>query len=257
MNILVVDDSRVWSDAWADILSRKLGVAVHCVATEYDAMRAIDDAPFDAVVSGYYFSGDSPDDGFARIMSAIRRKANPTPVIFVAGHVRPQDSFAAAKLGAFDFVVLDKQADPTGLVNAVRSALELRRIPRLFISYSSRDRTFASTLAAKLIEHGWQVWYDQWEINVGDSLISKIEQGILGSSYFVVVLSETSVASRWVREELEAAMLRTLNGENVLILPVRIDACPVPAFLRSKKYADFRDGFEHGLDQIIKAVAVH
>jgi predicted nucleotide-binding protein len=72
----------------------------------------------------------------------------------------------------------------------------------VFISYSSKDRDFAERLAADLRASGVGVWFDQWEIKVGDSITKKINDGIHDNDYLAVVLSPDSVASDWVRKEL-------------------------------------------------------
>ncbi|MDX2179888.1 MAG: toll/interleukin-1 receptor domain-containing protein [Bryobacteraceae bacterium] len=40
----------------------------------------------------------------------------------------------------------------------------------LFVSYSHTDRDFANKLAMQLVKHKANVWIDQWELRVGDSL---------------------------------------------------------------------------------------
>jgi predicted nucleotide-binding protein len=72
----------------------------------------------------------------------------------------------------------------------------------VFISYSNKDRDFAEKLAADLRASGVGVWFDQWEIKVGDSITQKINDGIHDNDYLAVVLSPDSVASPWVRKEL-------------------------------------------------------
>jgi len=72
----------------------------------------------------------------------------------------------------------------------------------VFISYSNKDRDFAERLATDLRASGAGVWFDQWEIKVGDSITQKINDGIHDNDYLAVVLSPDSVASPWVRKEL-------------------------------------------------------
>jgi predicted nucleotide-binding protein len=74
----------------------------------------------------------------------------------------------------------------------------------VFISYSSKDRDFAERLAADLRASGVGVWFDQWEIKVGDSITQKINDGIHDNDYLAVVLSPDSVASDWVRKSFPA-----------------------------------------------------
>jgi hypothetical protein len=88
---------------------------------------------------------------------------------------------------------------------------------------------------------GLKVWLDDAEIRVGDSLIQKIESGILEARYLVAVLSAASVQSRWCQEELRMALVGQIGGERITVLPVVASECVIPGFLREKKYADFRD----------------
>jgi len=65
----------------------------------------------------------------------------------------------------------------------------------VFISYSSKDKDFVDNLAIRLVKDRIKVWVDRWEINVGDSLIEKIQTALTESSFLIVVLSKDSVQS--------------------------------------------------------------
>jgi hypothetical protein len=65
----------------------------------------------------------------------------------------------------------------------------------VFISYNHADREFAGWLAEQLLMHRVAVWYDEWEMRVGDSLRRKVQDGIDTSAYLVVILSPDSVKS--------------------------------------------------------------
>src|SRR6185295_1659441 len=236
------------------LLGQELGVSVHTASSEHEATTLLREEDFDVIVTGYYFSEWPPDGGYRRIMSAARYQGFNIPVIFMAHRVSSEDAFEAAKLGAFDFLLLDKPIHPSTLVNAVKSALELRRIPKVFISYSSNDRAFAARLAHEIYERGWQVWYDIWEVKVGDSLAQKIEEGITSSSFLIVLLSKTSVQSKWVREEIDAAFVRQLEEQSIKILPALLEDCTIPALLRSRRYADFRESFDTGMRSIVQSI---
>lgn len=124
-----------------------------------------------------------------------------------------------------------------------------------FISYSHEDKDFVDLLAAELALQRRHVWVDRWELKVGDSLIRRIESAITDASGLIVILSKASVVSEWFRKELSAGLIRELEEKRVVVLPVRIDDCDIPLFLREKKYADFRTDFEEGLNQILNATA--
>jgi TIR domain len=126
----------------------------------------------------------------------------------------------------------------------------------LFLSHSSRDRAFCERLALDLTRVGVPVWYDDWELKVGDSLRRKISDGIESRDHLAVVLSDASVKSDWVQVELNAALDRELKERKVIVLPLLIQDCDIPAFLRDKKYADFRTDYPHGLGQLLEVLGV-
>lgn len=106
--------------------------------------------------------------------------------------------------------------------------------PRVFISHATEDKDrFVLKFAEALRTNGVDAWLDKWEMLPGDSLVDKIfEEGIKGASAFIIVLSATSVAKPWVREELNAGFVKRLSGK-CRIVPVVLDACEVPECLRS------------------------
>ncbi len=127
----------------------------------------------------------------------------------------------------------------------------------VFISYSSKDKVFAARLASDLKAKGLRVWYDQWELRVGDSLLDKIGAGISSNDYLVVILSKSSVASEWVKKELNAALIKELGEKRVVVLPVLIEDCKIPPLLSDKIYADFRGDYMSGLNRLLDSFPGH
>lgn len=124
----------------------------------------------------------------------------------------------------------------------------------IFISYSHADREFVERLAPALHNAGEEVWWDRWEILGGDSLIQKIfEEGLAQAAAFVVVLSLESVKSKWVRQELDVATIRKIEGVTKII-PVVIDNVEIPSALRALLWIDMRQNFEDGVRRIISSV---
>ena len=90
----------------------------------------------------------------------------------------------------------------------------------LFISHASEDKAdFVRPLAGVLNSLGVRVWYDEFTLEVGDSLRENIDRGLVISKYGVVVLSPSFFAKKWPRYELNGMVAREMNGEKV-ILPV-------------------------------------
>ncbi|HMI95979.1 MAG TPA: toll/interleukin-1 receptor domain-containing protein [Micropepsaceae bacterium] len=124
----------------------------------------------------------------------------------------------------------------------------------IFISYSREDSAFVDRLAKNLVMRRHNIWMDRWEMNVGDSLIDKIQGAITESSAILVILSKRSVASEWCRKELNSGLMRELAEKKVLVLPCVIDDCEIPLFLREKKYADFRKSPDEAFGEIDDAL---
>ena len=65
----------------------------------------------------------------------------------------------------------------------------------------------------------------------GDSLVQKIfEEGIRQADYVIIVLSSISLTKPWVREELDSAVVRRIEGK-CRIIPVALDDCEIPVCL--------------------------
>lgn len=121
----------------------------------------------------------------------------------------------------------------------------------LFISYSHQDKDFVDKLATQLIFKKINVWVDRWELNIGDSITQKVQEAISEASNLLVVLSKSSVSSDWCKREINSGLLLELERKNVVVMPVLIEDCEIPLFLRDKLHADFRKDFEAGLQQVI------
>jgi len=115
----------------------------------------------------------------------------------------------------------------------------------IFLSHTSSDKPFVRKLANDLRANGHTVWIDEAEINIGDSLIGKIRDGLDSVDYVAVVLSKASVKSTWVQKELEIASNREIKEKKKVVLPIKIEDVPLPGFLEGKFYGDFSDPLEY------------
>ena len=126
----------------------------------------------------------------------------------------------------------------------------------VFISHSHNDKEIVRKLASDLAANGIDTWVDEAEIMVGDSLIEKINEGINQSDYILFVVSNSSVQSTWVQQEIRKAFDLEIQKGSHKILPVVVDDVKVPLFLRDKKYADISspDRYDAGLAQLIEVL---
>lgn len=136
------------------------------------------------------------------------------------------------------------------------SVLEKKMPKKIFISYSHRDRDFVKKLADDLKKKGISVWWDEWEINVGDSIVQRIEDGIKTSAFLAVVLSPDSVKSNWVKREVGSATMRQLSEKrSITVLPILVTECEIPILLSDIKYADFRSDYKLGLKGLLRTLS--
>jgi TIR domain-containing protein len=129
--------------------------------------------------------------------------------------------------------------------------------PRVFLSHASEDKErFVLRFAAALRHNGVDVWLDKWEILPGDSLVDKLfEEGLKQASAVIIVISTYSVNKRWVKEELNAAIINRVTKQTKII-PVILDECEVPEALRSTVWEKIEnlDDFSTPLQRIIQAI---
>ena len=126
--------------------------------------------------------------------------------------------------------------------------------PMAFLCHSSADKAFVLRLANTLRGQDITVFLDEWDIQIGDSIQNKIEEGIRASDYFIVILSEKSVTSSWVDRELRAALSLTSERSRRFILPALIEQCEIPLFLRDLRYADFRRDYGREVDLLRRSI---
>lgn len=97
---------------------------------------------------------------------------------------------------------------------------ELHREYDVFISHASEDKDeVVRPLANALKAGGLKVWFDEFELRIGDSLRRKIDKGLATSRFGVVVLSRPFFSKGWTNYELDGIVTRVVTGEQI-ILPI-------------------------------------
>jgi TIR domain-containing protein/PDZ domain-containing protein len=122
----------------------------------------------------------------------------------------------------------------------------------IFISYASADRAKAQMLAKALSERGWDVWWDR-EIPLGQSFDEVIEKSIARAKCVIVLWSNVSVASEWVRNEASEGKRRGI------LIPVFIEHVDAPLAFRLLNGAELTDWFDGGspaeLERLAQGIA--
>jgi uncharacterized protein YjbI with pentapeptide repeats len=92
-----------------------------------------------------------------------------------------------------------------------------------FISYSSKDEDFAQRLHADLQQEGVRCWFAPEDMKIGDEIRPRIQESIKGHDKLLVVLSEHSINSSWVEDEVETAFEEESRRKKTVLFPIRLD----------------------------------
>ena len=130
-----------------------------------------------------------------------------------------------------------------------------RSLPKVFIAYVKEDRAIAERLYTDLESAGFAPWIDVRKLLPGQYWPRAIENAIETSSLFVACFSRNSVGKKGgfqaeIRYALDCA--RQLPLDEIFIVPVRLDGCPVPRSIqRAYQYADLFPDWRAGVRRLI------
>lgn len=142
---------------------------------------------------------------------------------------------------------------PEDYIDYVRSSSKLPRQYRsCFISHSSSDHAFAERLHADLQARGVRCWFAPEDMKIGDPIRVRIDESIGLHDKLLLVLSENSVASSWVEQEVETALDRERRHGKTVLFPIRLDDAVMkieiglPALIRNTRHiGDFTRWKDH------------
>lgn len=125
-----------------------------------------------------------------------------------------------------------------------------------FISHASEDKDdFVRELAQALKAESLEVWYDEFELKIGDSLRKKIDIGLSRSKYGIVIVSQNFIRKNWTEYELNGMVAREMDGHKV-ILPIWHKISKNDVLKYSPTLADklALNTSIHTIDEIVKAL---
>lgn len=116
-----------------------------------------------------------------------------------------------------------------------------RRQFATFLSHAHADAERVDELYRWLTEIAdFPVWYDKKQMPASSPIGSGLAEGIHQCRSILILLTKASVASNWVREELEAGLIERGDDRAFRIIPVFWEDCEVPIALRSTSAIDAR-----------------
>ena len=116
----------------------------------------------------------------------------------------------------------------------------------VFLSYSKSDRDVVREVAVRLRGDGVSVWFDEWEIKIGDSVPSKIEEGLENSRALALFMSANAFGSDWAHLESLTFRFRDALNRKRRFIPVRLDDAEPPGSLKQFRCVDWRRGNRDG-----------
>ena len=111
----------------------------------------------------------------------------------------------------------------------------MNSVLKIFISHASEDKDeIARPLAEELRNQGYEVWYDEYSLKLGDSLSREIDKGLSTSDFGIVILSKSFFSKKWPTSELAGLVSREMGSSSSksIILPIwhNIDADEVRSY---------------------------
>lgn len=147
-------------------------------------------------------------------MQGLRGSTRSSIRVIPGAALRPLPAASEAPLRSIPSLVRD--ADDDDLVPAAEAPDG--RTFDVFISHASEDKDeVVRPLANALKEGGLSVWYDEFELRIGDSLRRKIDRGLASSRFGIVILSRSFFGRGWPEYELDGLVTRTISGEQILL----------------------------------------
>ncbi|MDX6382539.1 MAG: hypothetical protein QOK48_112 [Blastocatellia bacterium] len=123
----------------------------------------------------------------------------------------------------------------------------------VFLSHNAKDKPRVRRLAERLREAGLRVWFDEWNVEFGDIIALKVNEGLNQSRVLLLCISPNALASNWVALERSTAIHRDPSNKGRRFIPLLLADCDLPGTLRGYKYVDFREEAEAAFAELLTA----
>ena len=137
-----------------------------------------------------------------------------------------------------------------------------------FISYSTKDQEFAERIHADLQNKGVRCWFAPHDMPIGGKILDEIDAAIRLRDKLLLILSEHSIKSDWVEDEVTKAFEEERNRGQIVLFPIRLDDAVIDtneawaAKLRARNIGDFRRWTDHyaykaSLERVIRDLTLN
>jgi hypothetical protein len=139
-----------------------------------------------------------------------------------------------------------------------RYRFQPRDLPRVFVAYVHEDGDKAGRIFDTLLSAEFDPWMDERKLLPGQNWARAIQNAMETSDFAVCCFSHNSIRKRsGFQAEIRYAMecARRLPLDQIFLLPVRLDACPVPFDVsREMQYVDLFPDWDAGIGRVVEAI---
>jgi uncharacterized protein YjbI with pentapeptide repeats len=137
-----------------------------------------------------------------------------------------------------------------------------------FISHSEKDLEFTEKLYADLQNNGVRCWFASEDMKIGKKTWDSIYHYIRMRDKILLILSEDSISSDWVEEEVNAALSEENKRKKPIFLPIRVDNAVLDSdqawaeyINKTRNICDFsgwkdHDAYQQALDNLLKELRI-
>jgi len=114
-----------------------------------------------------------------------------------------------------------------------------------FTSYSTKDQDFADRIHADLQNKGVRCWFAPHDMPIGGKILDEIDAAIRLRDKVLLILSEHSIKSDWVEDEVTRTFEEERKRDQIMLFPIRLDDAVMDtneawaAKLRARNIGDF------------------
>jgi len=117
----------------------------------------------------------------------------------------------------------------------------------IFLSHASQDKAQVRELCERLKADGFDPWLDEERLLPGMNWDMEIEKALRASDAILLCFSELSVQKEgYIQREYKRAMRYQEEKPDgtIYVIPVRLDKCELPYFIKEVQFVDFPDGYD-------------
>ncbi|NTU56457.1 MAG: TIR domain-containing protein [Anaerolineales bacterium] len=288
VRLLLVNDQPSSMNFVVD-LWKGYGIAIEYAFDVPQAIRAIEQSPFDVIVSDLtHFSpaGQVTDRAAFEILEWARDEGRQIKVVISTSSITSERQRLTVELGAVGICNTLQELNrligqATGLdikYSPLRDEEEApRNIPsgrqngasgkgaqgvetvfryEVYMSFSRKDFEFVRRLAGDLEQHGATARLDTIsDITTGQAWATPTYEMIRKADFMLVIISSNSIQSQMVEQEIYDGIAKERNTNKRFVIPLLIEPVEkIPFFLSRYQYVDFQHDYGNALNELLRVL---